>query len=90
MLACKTAEQIVNQARAHGETDMGQRRFINSEFKRQDDSDKWPIQGRFNVTERAIRHARKFEEQRGVMSPYEYALFLEEDMSRIVNDSNNW
>jgi hypothetical protein len=90
MTACKTAEQIYNQACAHGETEIGQRRFINAEFRRQDDSDKWPILGRFNVTERAIRHAHKFERDSDIMSPYEYALFLEQETSRIVNDSNNW
>lgn len=89
-IACKTAEQIFTQACAHSETDRGQRRFINKEFRRQDDSDLWPINSRFNVTERAIRHARKFERDSGVMFSYEYALFLEQETSRIVNDNNNW
>lgn len=89
-LARKTAEQIMIQARALRKTKLGQRRFVNSEFRRQDDSSKWPIFGRFNVTDRAIRHARKHEDGRGKMSLYEYALFLEQDMSRIVNNPNNW
>ena len=90
MAGYRTAEQIFTQACAHSETDTGQRRFINKEFRNLDDSDMWPIHNRFNVTERAIRHARKFEKDSDVMSPYEYALFLEQETSRIVNDSNNW
>jgi hypothetical protein len=85
-----TAEQICAEAEKKSDNPVGQRVLINRMFRAQDDSDKWPISGKFSVTERAIRHANKFERDSDVMSPLEYALFLEEDMSRIVNDSKNW
>jgi hypothetical protein len=59
-------------------------------FRKQDDSNLWPICGRFGVVERAIRHARKFESQSDAMSSLEYALFLEVDEGRIVNDPKNF
>ena len=34
-------------------------RQINKLFRANDESDKWPICGRFNVTERAINRIRK-------------------------------
>ena len=85
----KTAEQILALAEKKSQTILGQIRFINKFFRAQDDSSMWPINGRFSVTERAIRHARKFEREGGVMTPYEYALFLEAEESRIVNDPSN-
>jgi len=85
----RTAEQIANLAEK-SKTGLGQRKIINQLFRSQDDSDKWPIRGRFNVTERAIRHARLFEKDCGFgLDPLEYALFLENDMSSIVNDPKN-
>lgn len=85
-----TAEQIFSKASEKSDSAVGQRVLINCMFRAQDDSNKWPISGKFNVTERAIRHARKFERDSDVMSPLEYALFLEQDMSTIVNNSKNW
>ena len=87
----KTAEEIFALAEKKSQTARGQRVIINRLFRDQDDSDKWPISSRFSVIERAIRHARKFEAESGcAMDPLEYALFLEEDESNIVNDSTNW
>jgi len=83
-----TAEQIVSQSET--DTNLGTRKNINKLFRQQDDSHLWPVSGKFNVTERAIRRANKMERANGTMSPLEYALFLEEETSRIVNDSNNW
>ena len=85
----KTAEQIFAQAEKKSQTALGQRCIINKLFRTQDDSRLWPINGRFSVTERAIRHARKFERDSDVMSPLEYALFLEAEESHIVNDPRN-
>jgi hypothetical protein len=63
---------------------------INKMFREQDDSHLWPINGRFNVTERAIRKARWFQRETGVeLVGLEYAYFLEEETSRIVNDPDN-
>lgn len=85
-----TAEAIVQQAeeKARTNSNLAIRRQINKMFRLQDDSSLWPINGRFNVTERAIRKARWFESQTDIMGPLEYALFLEEEMSRIVNQEN--
>jgi hypothetical protein len=86
----RTAQQIHAEAEKKSDNLVGQRILINRMFRAQDDSDKWPINGKFNVTDRAIRHARKFERDSDVMSPLEYALFLEQDMSTIVNNNKNW
>lgn len=86
----RTAEEIFEIADKRSQTARGQRRIINRLFRRQDDSNKWPINGKFDVTERAIRRAYKFERQSDVMSPLEYAMFLESETSQIVNDENNW
>jgi hypothetical protein len=79
----KTAEQIVALAEEKSETVLGQRIIINRLFRAQDDSPKWPICGKFDVTERAIRKARWFERNSDTMSSLEYALFLEVEMGII-------
>ena len=90
-MSIKTAEQITKIAEGKSDTDLGQRRIINRLFRRQDDSGKWPISGKFNVTERAIRKARWFERETGcAMAGLEYGLFIEMETSRIVNDERNW
>lgn len=85
-----TAEQICKDAeeKARMDSNLAIRRQINKLFREQDDSSLWPINGRFNVTERAIRKARWFESQTDVMGPLEYALFLEQETSNIVNKEN--
>lgn len=61
-------------------------REINKQFRAQDDSHKWPINGKFNVTERAIRQARKIARINGPIYGLEYALTLDLLISKIVND----
>ena len=61
-------------------------REINRHFRNEDDSDKWPICGKFNVTERAIRRVRKL----GLNGGLEYYLALEAEISDIVNNEKNW
>lgn len=61
-------------------------RQINAHFRKIDDSKLWPICGRFNATERAIRRVRKFRREYGNLSPYEYYQSIENEISRIVND----
>lgn len=61
-------------------------REINRHFRNNDESEKWPICGRFNVTERAIRKVRK----QGLNGGLEYYLALEAEIGRIVNDVNNY
>jgi hypothetical protein len=85
-----TAEQIVKVAEKKSDTVLGQIRIINRMFRKQDDSNKWPINSKFSVTERAIRKVREYERQAGAMSPLEYALALENEESAIVNNDKNW
>jgi len=83
-----TAEQIYNQAEnLHPDSERKQRIEVNRAFREQDDSHKWPIDGKFSVIERAIRRARKFERDSGVpLYGLEYPLFLEQEEMIIVNN----
>ena len=66
-------------------------RGINRYFRNEDESDKWPICGKFNVTERAIRRIRK-QRRDGmeINEGLEYYLALEAEISNIVNNEQNW
>lgn len=63
-------------------------REVNKHFRKLegDESKKWPILGRFNATERAIRRLRKLRREIP-MTVFEYALALECEITRIVNDT---
>lgn len=62
-------------------------RQINKYFRKHDDSHLFPIRGRFNATERAIRRLRKYRREGMEINPgYEYYLSLEREISEIVND----
>lgn len=66
-------------------------REINRHFRNEDDSDKWPICGKFNVTERAIRRLRKQRREGLELNEgLEYYLALDDEIGRIVNDERNW
>ena len=66
-------------------------REINRHFRNEDDSDKWPICGKFNVTERAIRKLREYRRQGMIINEgLEYHLALEAEIIDIVNDEKNW
>ena len=68
------------------ENSRANRTAINKIFRKYDDSNLWPIKGRFNATDRAIRRAQKFNRETGRdMAGLEYCLFLESEISRIVN-----
>jgi len=58
---------------------------INKIFREQDESYLFPINGRFNVTERAIRQARKFQKESGAVYGLEYCYLLHTLISNIVN-----
>lgn len=61
-------------------------RQINAYFREHDDSRLWPICGRFNATERAIRRIRRYRRMGMVVYPgLEYYLTLENEISEIVN-----
>lgn len=62
------------------------RTAINRAFREADQSHLWPINNRFNATERAIRSVQRFMRESGEdMTGLEYALALDEELSRIVN-----
>jgi len=84
----KTAEQI-NTATEH-KNGLANIRAINREYRAQDESHLWPIRGRFNVTERAIRQARKFQTASGAVYGLEYCYLLDSLQSEIVNNEGNW
>lgn len=58
-------------------------RQINAYYRAQDTSHKWPINSKFNVTERAIRRLRKTGMY--AFGGLEYFLALENEISNIVN-----
>jgi hypothetical protein len=62
------------------------KRAINKHFRTTDESNLWPICGKFNATERAIRRVRRFQSQTGTpIEGLEYWLALESEISAIVN-----
>jgi hypothetical protein len=79
-----TPYQIAAKADA-APTRLGAIRIINRLFRARDDSDAWPVSGTFNATERAIRKLRRLQiaEHGGL----EYALSLDGEISRIVNQA---
>ena len=62
-------------------------RSVNSKFRKADESHLWPVSGRFNATERAIRKLR-YRRREGLVigGAYEYALALDSEISTIVNN----
>lgn len=61
-------------------------RQINAYFRAEDDSRLWPVCGRFNATERAIRRLRRKRRQGlEVSAGLEYYLCLENEIIEIVN-----
>jgi hypothetical protein len=80
-----TAEQIAMRAeRFEGRRNTAE---INRLFRRQDQSNLWPVNNKFDATERAIRRVRKFCHDGGyTCTGLEYALNLDSELSRIVND----
>lgn len=66
------------------------KRDINKVFRAADESHLWPINRRFNATERAIRRLRR-RCRKGLClnGGYEYALALDAEISSVVNDPKN-
>ena len=61
--------------------------YVREMFRSWDESHLYPINGKFNATERAIRHLRKAIRNGLVIdSPLEYALELDNTISIIVNN----
>jgi hypothetical protein len=85
----KTAEQIAKETEHL--TGKASRTAINKLYMNQDDSNLWPIRGRFNATKRAIARAQRFMADTGEdLDGLEYAGLLDEIMSQIVNNPSNW
>lgn len=64
-------------------------RQANRLFRQIDESRLWPICGRFNVTERAIRRLRKARREGLEINPgMEYITALYDEIGRIVNHPN--
>lgn len=62
-------------------------RKINKFFRENDESNKYPICGRFNATERAIRRLRRNGTTGSLYyGGLEYYLALDREISLIVND----
>jgi len=61
-------------------------RIVNKVFRDRDESNLYPINGRFNATERAIRKYRNvYFASNGPCSVYEYILGLDHLIGEIVN-----
>lgn len=71
--------------RAERYTGRANRAAINRAFRAADESHLWPISGRFDATERAIRAVRRFMREVGELSGLEYVYALDAELSRIVN-----
>lgn len=66
---------------------METRKEILKKYREEDESYKFPINGRFNATERAIRRLRVFEKEFGErLDGAELIEFLEQELTRIVNN----
>ena len=81
----KTAEQIARETEDKEGT--ANIRAINAKYRYQDESRLYPILNKFNVTDRAIRQAQKFQRDNGAVYGLEYCYLLEQLMSNIVNDA---
>lgn len=66
-------------------------RKINKYFRSIDESNLFPICGKFNVTERAIRKVQRLRrEGLDVCAGLEYYHTIEREISEIVNNEKNW
>ena len=77
-----TAEQIADKT--EDKDGLSNIRAINKLFRQQDDSHLWPINGKFNATNRAIRQASGFD---CPVYGLEYCYQLDSLISTIVNQS---
>lgn len=72
--------------RAEGKQGRANTAAINRDYRAQDESNKFPILGRFNATERAIRQTRAhFRDMGEPCEGLAYALEIDSALSRIVN-----
>lgn len=60
-------------------------RQINKFYRSTDTSELWPVNGKFNATERAIRKVQKMRKHHNMVG-LEYAMALEQVLCDIIND----
>ena len=83
-----TAEQIAGLT---GDKDgLANIRAINRLYRNQDESRLFPINGKFNATERAIKRVRTLSRHNGAIEGLEYCYAIDWEISEIVNDERNW
>jgi hypothetical protein len=86
---CTFAKRVAALAGIDEGDEMGRATTIkvNRAMRALDESDLWPVRGRFNVTDRAIRRTRAYLRESGD-SPdvFLYAELVDGELSRIVND----
>lgn len=76
----KTAEEIAKETdHLYGVANI---RAINKIYRSMDDSHLWPIKGKFNATERAIRQVRNNSDP---LYGLEYCYAIESELTIIVN-----
>lgn len=64
---------------------------INRRLRAADESHLWPICGKFSATGRAIgRILKQMQNGLYIESAAEYEAAVDEEISRIVNDPDNW
>ena len=82
----RSPEQITTLAEKHATTERGVRTIINRLFRAQDESHLYPINNRFNATDKAIRNVQRFERDSGcALYGLEYAYAINNELSTIVN-----
>jgi len=78
-----TAEQIAERTKdTNGVANI---KAINALYRAQDESALYPINGRYNVTTRAINRVRKLARSNGGLYGLEYCYALEYEMQLLVN-----
>jgi hypothetical protein len=58
---------------------------VNNYYRQRDESHLYPVRGKFNVTERAIRRIRKLKRDGECLDGLEYIYALSAEISKIVN-----
>ena len=72
--------------RAERYTGRANRAAINRAYRRADESHLYPVNNRFDATERAIRRVRRYMRDSGYnLEGLEYAMALDAELSAIVN-----
>ena len=79
-----TAEQIAQLAK--NKDGVANIRAINKLYRAQDESHLYPINNRFNATDRAIMRVRAYSKQAGAIYGLEYCYAVENELSNIVNN----